>query len=290
MIVSASYRTDIPAFYGDWFMKRLAARECLVANPYGGPPYRVSLDRSAVDGFVFWTRNPVPFVGNLAEINTLGYPFVVHVTIVGYPMAIDRSVPPVDAQVDTFVRLAGTYGSAALVWRYDPIVLSSLTSAEFHLDNFERICTRLTGSTDEVVISFVHPYRKSRRNLDAAAKRHGFNWWQAGEAEAAALSREFASNAASHGMRVSLCAQPQFLIPDIQAARCVDAGRLARVSGRDVTSRPKGNRTGCLCHESRDIGAYDTCLHGCTYCYAVRDHQQAASRFKQHDPCTQMLD
>ncbi len=187
MIVSASYRTDIPAFYGDWFMKRLTAGECLVANPYGGPPYRVSLDREAVDGFVFWTRNPLPFTENLAEINVLGYPFVVHVTIVGYPMTIDRSVPPVDAQVDTFVRLAGTYGSAALVWRYDPIVLSSLTPAAFHLDNFERICARLTGSTDEVVISFVNPYRKSRRNLDAAAKQHGFSWWQADEAEVAGV-------------------------------------------------------------------------------------------------------
>jgi len=289
MIVSASYRTDIPAFYGDWFMKRLTAGECLVANPYGGPPYRVSLDREAVDGFVFWTRNPLPFTENLAEINVLGYPFVVHVTIVGYPMTIDRSVPPVDAQVDTFVRLAGTYGSAALVWRYDPIVLSSLTPAAFHLDNFERICARLTGSTDEVVISFVNPYRKSRRNLDAAAKQHGFSWWQADEAEVVALSREFASTAASNGMRVSLCSQPQFLIPEVHAACCVDAGRLARVSGRDITSRRKGNRPGCLCHESRDIGAYDTCVHGCTYCYAVKDRKQSAARHKQHDSDARML-
>ena len=289
MIVSASYRTDIPAFYGDWFMKRLAAGECLVANPYGGPPYRVSLDREAVDGFLFWTRNPIPFTGHLEEIHLLGYPFVVHVTITGYPLAIDRSVPPVDAQLDGFIRLASTFGSAAVVWRYDPIVLSSLTPAAFHLDNFERICARLTGSTDEVVISFVNPYRKSRRNLDAVAMRYGFNWWQADESEAVALSREFASIAASNGMCISLCAQPQFLIPEVRAARCVDAGRLARVSGRDITSRRKGNRSGCLCHESRDIGAYDTCLHGCTYCYAVRDRQQSVTRFKQHDPDAPML-
>ena len=289
MIVSASYRTDIPAFYGDWFMKRLSAGECLVANPYGGPPYRVLLDREAVDGFVFWTRNPIPFTDNLEEIHTHGYPFVVHVTIVGYPSAIDRSVPPVDVQVDAFIGLANSYGSAALVWRYDPIVLSSLTPAAFHLENFERICARLTGSTDEVVISFVNPYRKSRRNLDAAANRCGFNWWQADELEARALSREFASIGASNGMRVSLCAQPQFQIPEVHAAACVDAGRLARVSGRDVTSRRKGNRIGCLCHESRDIGAYDSCLHGCTYCYAVGDRQKSAERFKQHDPCAQML-
>jgi len=144
MIVSASSRTDIPAFYGDWFMKRLVAGECLVANSSGGPPYRVSLDREAVDGFLFWTRNPIPLTGRLGEIHLL----VVNVTITGYPLAIDRSVPPVDAQLDGFIRLASTFGSAAAVWRYDPIVLSSMIPAAFHLDNFERICARLTGSTD----------------------------------------------------------------------------------------------------------------------------------------------
>ena len=289
MIVSASYRTDIPAFYGDWFMRRLAAGECLVANPYGGPPYRVLLDREAVDGFVFWTRNPIPFTRNLEEVHGRGYPFVIHVTIVGYPLAIDRSVPPVDAQMDTFIRFANSYGSAALVWRYDPIVLSSLTSAAFHVENFERICTRLTGSTDEVVISFVTPYRKSRRNLDAAAKQHDFSWWQADDSEAASLTRRLAAIAASNGMRISLCSQPDLLIPEVQAARCIDAERMTRASGRDIASRQKGNRSGCLCHESRDIGAYDTCLHGCTYCYAVGDRQKSAIRFKQHESCDRML-
>ena len=289
MIVSASYRTDIPAFYGDWFMRRLDAGECLVANPYGGRPYRVSLDRGAVEGFVFWTRNPDPFADNLAEIKERGYAFVIQFTIVGYPSAIDRSVPPADAQLDLFVRLAEVYGHDALVWRYDPIVLSSLTPPDFHQENFRQIAVRLAGFADEVVISFMNPYRKSRRNLDAAAKRHDFSWWAASHQEAAELTAQFAAVAAEYNMRLSICSQPQYLVPPAMAARCVDAERLSRVAGRQIAARQKGNRTGCMCHESRDIGAYDTCPHGCVYCYAVNDRLRAVARLKLHDPDAKLL-
>lgn len=283
MIVSASYRTDIPAFYGNWFMKRLEAGECRVANPFGGKDYTVSLDRNSVDGIVFWTRNPRPFLGGLDEIRFRGYPFVIQFTIVGYPSAIDRSVPEADDQVVIFRDLAAQFGSDTMVWRYDPIMLSSVTPAAFHRDNFRRLCDRLSGSTDEVVVSFVNPYRKSRRNLDAAAKRYGFNWWETTEPEAATIMLDFASIAATNRMRLSVCSQPEFLIPPAHAARCVDADRLSRVAGRDIVSPQKGNRPGCLCHESRDVGAYDTCPHGCAYCYAVNARHRAVARLKLHN-------
>ena len=179
----------------------------------------------------FGRGNLIPFIDNLEEIHVHGYPFVVHVTIVEYPSAINLFVPPVDVQAAAFIGLANAYGLGVLVCRYDPIVLSPLTPVEFHLENFERKFMRLMGSTDEVVIPFKTPYRRSRRNLDAATNRCGFNWWQAVESEFMALSREFASNAASNGMQVSLCSQPQFQILEVHTATCVDAGRLAQVSG-----------------------------------------------------------
>jgi len=91
MIISASYKTDIPAFYGAWFMRRLRAGFCRMVNPYGQQIYTVRLDRDAVDGFVFWTRNCGPFMGALEEIKSLGHPFVVHVTITGYPRVLDAA-------------------------------------------------------------------------------------------------------------------------------------------------------------------------------------------------------
>ena len=289
MIVSASYRTDIPAFYGDWFMKRLAAGRCLVTNPYGGPRYEVSLTVDDVDGFVFWTRNPAPFLPHLERIRDLGYPFVIQFTVLGYPAAVDRSVPLADIQIETFRRLACIYGPGALVWRYDPVLLSSLTPPAFHQDNFAGLCRKLAGLTDEAVISFVNPYRKSRRNLDVASRKYGFDWWEASASEATDLAREFGRIAAADGMEVTICSQPDFLVPSVRAARCIDAERLSRVAGFDIESRQKGNRPGCLCHESRDIGAYDTCPHGCAYCYAVSDRGQAVKRFTRSDPDAEVL-
>lgn len=289
MIVSASYRTDIPAFYGDWFMGRLTAGMCRVINPYGGPAYTVSLARESVDGFVFWTRNPDPFMDHFETLRGRGYPFVVQFTINGYPQEIDRSVPSVESQIDMFLRLAETHGPHVLVWRYDPIVLSSLTPPAFHGDNFAMICERLSGSTDEAVISFMNPYRKSRRNLDAAAGRFGFSWWQETPDEAKTLVSGLVATAASNAMQLSICSQPQYLAQEARAARCVDADRLSRVAGVPIAARKKGNRTGCECQESRDIGAYDTCPHGCVYCYAVNDRQRAASHLKRHDVGAQEL-
>ncbi len=289
MIISASYRTDIPAFYGDWFMGRLDAGTCRVANPYGGRDFMVSLAPDDVDGLVFWTRNPAPFVAALNKISHHGIPFVVYFTVVGYPQEIDRSVPRLETQIESFIRIARDFGPHVLVWRYDPVVLSSLTTLDFHTQNFCRICTQLAGSTDEVVISFVNPYRKSRRNLDAAARQSGFAWRQTSESEAAVLTQEFATIATSNGMRLTICAQPQYLITPASPAKCIDADRLSRVAGREISAWQKGNRPGCLCDESRDIGAYDTCAHGCTHCYAVNDRSRATAALKQHNPESETL-
>ena len=93
MIVSASYRTDIPAFYGDWFAARRAAGSCTVKNPYGGAPYRVALRGPAVDGFVFWTRNARPFLPVLDALADEDVPFVVQYTVTDYPASLETGVP-----------------------------------------------------------------------------------------------------------------------------------------------------------------------------------------------------
>ena len=283
MIVSASYRTDIPAFYGDWFMRRLTAGYCRVVNPYGAPSYRVSLDRGAVDGFVFWTRNPAPFLDSLDEVRRTGFPFIVQMTITGYPRSLEASVLDTERALAAFRRLAERFGPRAVIWRYDPVLLTSITEVEWHIGNFAALATALRGATDEVILSFADFYAKTAARLRAAAKLDGFSWRDPAGEEKYALTKRFAAMAAENGMTLTLCAEPDLLGGGVGTARCIDAIRLSDVAGRAIAAREKGNRPGCACAGSRDIGAYDSCVQGCVYCYAVRSPAAARQRLKTHD-------
>lgn len=289
MIVSASYRTDIPAFYGHWFRNRLAAGYCLVRNPYGGPSYRVSLRPEDVDGFVFWTKNLGPFWPALTELGRRGCPFVVQYSVTAYPRELEGAVVAAARSVEYLRRLAGDYGPRAGVWRYDPIVTTTLTPADFHRQTFDRLAAALEGAVDEVIISFAQIYRKTRRNLEAAARQAGFGWDDPPDAAKRALAADLAAMAAARGMRLSLCGQRELLGEGVADARCVDAARLSDVAGRALTAGAQGHRPACGCFASRDIGAYDTCPHGCVYCYAVQTPARARAGWRAHDPAGEFL-
>lgn len=290
VIVSASFRTDIPAFYGRWFINRLRAGACEVRNPYGSQTYTVSLRREDVDGFVFWTKNIGPFLRRLPEVRERGFPFVVQHTINGYPRALESRVAHNSRTIGYVRRVSETYGSDAVVWRYDPIMLSSLTPPDWHRRHFASLARRLEGATNEVTVSFAQVYQKTRRNLNAAAREYDFTWDEherVAPDDLRALLVDLAQIAVAHGMRMTACSQRSLLIPGlVSEARCVDAERLARVAGAPLPGKPrlKGNRPECGCYESRDIGAYDTCPHGCVYCYAVQDRDLALRRYRRHDP------
>jgi hypothetical protein len=285
VIISASYKTDIPAFYGHWLLNRLAAGYCLMVNPYGKRTHRIDLSPAAVDGFVFWTRNAWPFGQGFEAVAARSIPFMIQVTVTGYPRALESNVLETGRALDQIRALAGRWGPRAVVWRYDPVVLSSLTDARWHRANFARIAGALCGSTDEVVFSFLQPYRKTVRNLDAAAGIHGFTWRDPPIDEKRALLADLAAIAVDAGMTPTLCTQPHLTdVPGLSAARCIDTSRLGDIAGRPVAGRRKGNRPGCDCAESRDIGDYDTCAQGCAYCYAVSTQPTAQRRLKAHDP------
>lgn len=293
MIVSASYRTDIPAFYGPWFVNRFRAGFARVVNPYGGPPSTVPL-RQGVDGFVFWTRNAQPFAEALRLVRAAEIPFVLHYTVTALPRALERSVIDPARAVADIHALAGQYGPRAVVWRYDPIVFSDLTPAEFHMETFARLAASLAGAVDEVVVSFAQIYKKTARNLDAAARAEGFRWFDPDDRDKHALAARLVEIAAGHGMALSVCSQAAHVVAGARAAACIDARRLEEVARnwglpRTVAAKVKGNRPGCLCHESRDIGAYDSCPHGCAYCYAVGSRALAKRRHAGHDPQAEFL-
>jgi hypothetical protein len=277
MIISASYRSDIPAFHGDRFLAALAAGEVAVANPYNRRPSVIDLRPERVGGYVFWTRNARPFARSLAAVAAQGKPFVVQYTIIGYPRAIDANVIDPALAIANARAIAEAHGKRVVVWRYDPILLTPGTGTAWHRANFARLADALAGATDEVVVSFAQLYAKSARNLAKA----GVTWRQPALDEQAALIAALRAIAQRRGIALTLCTQPDLAGESgAPGARCIDAARLADIAGRPVAAAMKGNRPGCLCAESRDIGAYDSCVHGCRYCYAVGDHEAVQRRMR----------
>jgi len=294
MIISASYKTDIPAFYGEWFMRRLQAGWCQTHNPYGRQVYTINLrrepddaGREGVDGIVFWTKNIAPFMRHLAVVAECGYPFVVQHSITGYPRVLEQRVVDWERAAACVREIARTYGPRAAIWRYDPILFTDITPPEWHAETFARLAGQLAGAVTEAVVSVAQIYRKTRRNMAAAAAVAGFDWTPH-EAHSERYGRELiarlAGIARAHGIALKVCAQERFLLPGlVEEARCIDAAWFGGVYKRH------GNRTECACSASRDIGEYDTCPHGCVYCYAVHNRARALARLRRHDPGSAFL-
>ena len=276
-------------------MNRLRAGSCKMVNPYGRQIYTISLKREDVDGIVFWTKNIGPLLKHLPEVKERGYPFIVQHTINGYPRELEYRVIDYSRTIEHMKRLAGEYGSDAVIWRYDPIVFSSLTSVDWHKRNLEKLAKSLQGTTDEVVVSLAQIYRKTKRNMAWAAQKFEFDWSdheKICQEQGRRFAVELALIAKSYGITLKICSQKDFLTEGIvEEARCVDADRLAIVAGGPIGNhtKQKGNRKECACFASRDIGEYDTCPHGCVYCYAVQNRDLALQRFKEHDPESEFL-
>ena len=279
MIISASYRTDIPAFYSKWFLERYNEGGCITKNPYNNKSSFVSLRKNDVDAFVFWTRNAAPFQDILAKLHTDGIPFLVQYTLTGYPQTLERAVPQADHSVETMKRIAKLYGSSTVVWRYDPILLSNLTPKSFHIRQFKKFAKELRGATDEVITSFLTPYKKTLRRLlhvpNLVLKDSIY-------ADKQNLLNRLLDIACQNSMALKLCAQPTYITPHIPAARCIDIERISRIANRTVIGRENGNRPGCKCSTNRDIGSYDTCPQGCAYCYATSSNHAAVSNLIKH--------
>lgn len=285
MIISASYKTDIPAFYGDWFRNRLRAGFCKLANPYNrNQRFTISLQRRDVDGFVFWTKNLGPFMDVLDDVHELGFPFIVQYTINDYPRALEARVVDAPRSIQHLRTIAEKFGPRVAVWRYGTIVFSSLTDGDFHRRNFEKLAAQLAGATDEVVVSYMQLYEKTRRNMDDAARVHSFEWEDPPAESKRSLLTDLQAIAAEHQIQLAVCSQRDLLVDGTREARCIDAQRLMDTGGYGFRAKLKGMRSGCGCFESKDIGDYDTCPHGCVYCYAVRSRKLALKRYETHDP------
>ncbi len=272
MIVSASRRTDIPAFFADWFMEGIRAGRLEVPNPRVVSQKRfVSLLPEDVEAIVFWTRDPRPLLPRLAEIDGRGIGYVFQVTLTPYGPPLEPGLPPLEERLGAVLDLAARLGPARVNWRYDPIVLSNRTDADFHRRAFSSLARRLRGRVGGVTLSLLDWYKKTERALRPLAA-DGFDFFRAGPGSPGAqeLLADLAGMARSEGFIPCACAEDADLgALGIEPARCVDAARLSALFGRAIPGRKdRAQRPACRCHESVDVGRYGTCRHGCLYCYA----------------------
>lgn len=286
-IVSASRRTDIPAFYSEWFMNRIRAGYCTVPNPFNADQISyVSLKPQDVQAIVFWTRDPKPLIKYLPEIDQKGHKYYFQYTVIGYPDSIDPKSPPIGAAIKTFQELSGLIGKERIIWRYDPILFSNETPLEWHIKRISSLIGELSSYTKRLVISFIDPYRKTKLRM---SKETGSDFHLAPDAfEVSAydeLIRLIGREANNAGLVVQTCAEEADLERlGIKHGKCVDDEIIRKIWGITASKRKDpSQRKQCGCVVSKDIGVNNTCLFGCKYCYATSSIKAAKNNFKKHN-------
>lgn len=231
---------------------------------------QVSLLPSDVDVIVFWTKNPKPLINNLNELDERGFKYYFHYTVNGYPAQLEPNLPQLDTTIDTFTKLAKRLAPDRLIWRYDPILVSSITGYDYHIKQFEKIANSLRGTTRRVIISVVDEYRKALTNFKNLKRQNILVSNEFDPLEFSALMHALAEIAGQNEMGIYSCAETFDLQSyGILLGKCIDDQYIQRVFGLDVPgAKDKSQRLECGCIQSKDIGVYDTCLHGCAYCYA----------------------
>lgn len=289
MIISASRRTDVAAFYSQWFANRVEAGYCTVPNPFNRKQVSyVSLKPKDVDVIIFWTRNPKPLFSHLVKFNQQGFHYYFQYTVLNNPRIIDEKVPDLETSLKTFKALAELIGPERVIWRYDPIFFSEITGIQFHIDNYKYIAGQLKGYTKRSVISIVDMYNKAKGRLkkleDKGVKLYLYN----GEASQNFdyFMKSIVDIAYTNSMEIVSCSEPLDLTSyGITPGKCIDDNYIERIFNIKVThTKDTSQRAACGCVQSKDIGMYDTCLFGCQYCYATSSFDQAKINYQEHDP------
>ena len=285
MIISASRRTDIPAYYSEWFFNRLKEGYVCVRNPMNiHQVSRISLRPDVVDGIVFWTKNPLPMLNRLEELKEYTYYF--QFTITAYGNDVEKNLPSKkEVIIPAFQKLSKMLGSERVIWRYDPIFLSKKYSIECHKKTFEYIAKRLQGYTKKCVISFLDFYRSTRNNT----KSLGLLPLEPKEMKE--IAKQLSAIAKKYGIVLESCSEEIDLKEyGVQHGHCIDNSLLEQLLGcKLTTSKDKNQRKECGCFSSIDIGMYNTCKNYCVYCYANYSQTTVTKNFNLHNPGSPLL-
>ena len=285
MIISASRKTDIPTFYPEWFMNRIKEGFVYSRNPMNAHQIsKIPLNLEVTDCIVFWTKNPAPMIPYLEELQEYNYYFQVSLT--GYGKDIEAHLPDKkEVLIPTFQKLSDKIGPERVIWRYDPIALNERYTAEYHLKAFSDIAKALKDRTEKCVISFVDFYQKIRKNMDELHVE------DASGDTMTELAKRMYEIARENHMVLATCAEKIDLAAiGIEHNACIDRAVIERICGAKIkVKKDPSQRPECHCVESRDIGTYNTCAHGCRYCYANYSPEAVKKSMAKYDPKSPIL-
>ena len=285
MIISASRRTDIPAFYSDWFFYRIKERYVLVPNPYNSKMIsRISLDPAVVDCIVFWSKNPAPMLEKLDKLKEYNYYF--QFTLNPYGPEIENHLPIISKRIDTFKRLSDRIGKEKVIWRYDPVLTNETYTPGFHKEKFAEIAYELKEHTEKCMRGFIDHYQHIR----TAVSR--FNIQPLLKADIEEMAASFKKTVDTCSIQLDTCTVKVDLTHlGIPGGLCIDNQLVERIAGYPISARKdKNQRDICRCAESIDIGIYESCLNGCIYCYAIKGNYNTVKyNLNKHDKNSPML-
>lgn len=321
VIVSASRSTDIPAFYADWFFKRLEIGYSAWVNPFNGVKSYVAYDK--VRFIVFWSKNPRPLLDYLPILERRNIRCYVQYTLNDYEEEGLEKVPPLEERIETFRLLEERLGKGAVVWRFDPLVLTDGISVDTLLRKVGNIGDRLKGHAEKLVFSYadIAMYKKVRANLE----RNGIPYCEWTEGQMDEFARKLSAMNRERGWNYALATCGEKIDIDrygIQHNRCIDGDLIARLAWDDrelmdfmkvkimalpapslfgdaglpqgavrlpgnryfvsVHRKDPGQRELCGCMAAKDIGEYNTCPHLCEYCYANASKETALANWRRH--------
>lgn len=300
VVMSASRRTDIPAFHAEWFVDRLRAGHVRSVNPFSGTPQYVSFAKTRA--IVFWTKNPKPILPHLAELDRRGVGYYFQFTLNNYEReGLEPGVPPLQDRIATFQELSQTLGRARVVWRADPLLLADGLDVDQLAGRVAGLGETIYPYTEKLVIAFadIERYAKVRARL----RRFGKGCRELAREEMRTFAEKLAVVARSWGLAMATCAEALDLKDlGVEKNRCIDDRLLARLFPGDAELlrflgpeearhrlKDKGQRKECRCIVSADIGAYDTCPHLCRYCYANSSVQAGAAARTRHGAAVELL-
>ncbi|URZ07478.1 DUF1848 domain-containing protein [Clostridium felsineum] len=284
MIVSVSRRTDIPAFYSEWFFNRLKEGFVYVINPFNKKTVsKVELTPKTVDLFVFWTKDAEPMLKRLDKLKKFKYYF--QFTITAYRNEVELGTRKKNDIIDTFKRLSKKIGKEKIIWRYDPIFLNDLYTKEYHYIWFEKFCAKVEGYTDKCIISFLDLYKKTERNTKC------LNIHKMDENSMREIAKQLQSIASRHSIIIETCSEGIDLSEyGIKKGSCIDEKLISKIIDFPIDVKKDDNqRELCGCVKSVDIGQYNTCKHHCLYCYANFNEKLVNYNILSHNPKTPVL-
>ena len=283
MIINTGGRTDTVQYYTDWLLTRFKEGYVLSRNPlFPNKVTRYELTPDRVDTVVFCSKNYKPILPRLSEI-TDKFNTYFHYTITAYGKDIEPGVPSIEKSMETLIKLSEQVGAQRVAWRYDPVLLTKDYTIERHFEKFERMSKILAPHIDRCIFSFVEMYKKLQANMPEIIMMS--------VEDMDILAQGLGKIAAKYGMTIQTCGtNGDFTRYGIQQSGCMTLDILGNANGITFRNlKHKGMRQGCHCIETRDIGAYDTCMNSCKYCYANKNPQKAFENYKYHNPASPLL-